>query len=71
MTCPERVATALATLPWVEPDTIKASRTARQARFTITSKVAFDADALRAAISRAGYPRSRMLKGPTEPEEKR
>ena len=68
MSCPERVATALATLPWVEPDTIKASRQLRQAKFTIKSKAAFDEDALKAAISKAGYPRAQVLTWPTELE---
>lgn len=66
MSCPERVATALATLPWVESDTITADRKTRQAKFTITDKAAFDAEAIKATIGKAGYRKAQVLKGPTD-----
>ncbi len=60
------MAEALATLPWVEADSIKASRETRQARFTVKDPGQFNLDQVRSAISKAGYPSTKLLTGPTE-----
>jgi hypothetical protein len=60
------VAEALATLPWVEAGSIKADRTTRQAKFTIKDRTKFNLEEVQSVISKAGYPRTKLLAGPTE-----
>jgi hypothetical protein len=60
------VAEALATLPWVEPDSIKAVRATRQAKFTVKDRNQFDLEQVRSVVSKAGYPSTKLLTGPTE-----
>jgi hypothetical protein len=60
------VAEALATLPWVEADSIKAVRATRQAKFTVKDCAQFDLEAVQKVISKAGYPSTKLLTGPTE-----
>jgi hypothetical protein len=60
------VAEALATLPWVERDSIKASRATRQAKFTVKDRARFDLEEVQAVVGKAGYPKTRLLTGPTE-----
>ena len=57
---------ALASLPWVEPDSINADRNVRQVRFTVKDRAAFDMAAVTAVLDKQGYRRSKLLKGPTE-----
>jgi hypothetical protein len=59
------VAEALATLPWVEPDSIRPDPKARQVRFTVRDRPAFDMEALRAATAKKGYSKVTLLTGPT------
>ena len=61
------MAAALATLPWVEAQTIHADRTARQVRFAVTDRAAFDEAAAVEVVRRAGYRGVRRLLGPTDP----
>ncbi|MBX9622516.1 MAG: hypothetical protein K2X82_01745 [Gemmataceae bacterium] len=61
------MAAAVATLPWVEPDSIFADRKTRQVRFAVTDIAAFDEDAVKDVIRRAGYRGARRLVGPTAP----
>ncbi|AWM41415.1 hypothetical protein GobsT_75420 [Gemmata obscuriglobus] len=42
MTCPQAVKERLATLPWVEPDTITTNGKTRQAKFTLKRGAKFD-----------------------------
>ena len=60
------MAEAIATLPWVEPDSIRPDQRAHQVRFTVNDRQAFDLEALRAAIAKAGYSKVTLLVGPTE-----
>jgi hypothetical protein len=60
------VAEALATLPWVEADSIRAVRATRQAKFTVKDRNQFDLEAVQKVISKAGYPTTKLLTGPTE-----
>lgn len=61
------MADAVASLPWVEPQSIRAVRASRQVKFTLTDRAKFDDPAVTDAIRRAGYDRARLLVGPTEP----
>ena len=60
------MAEALATLPWVERDSIKASRATRQAKFTVKDRTRFNLEEVQQVISKAGYATTRLLAGPTE-----
>jgi copper chaperone CopZ len=64
--CPEKVAAALAKLPWVRTDSIQADRRTRQVKFTVTDRARFNIDKVRDAITLAGYTRTDLLSGPTE-----
>jgi hypothetical protein len=58
---------ALATLPWVEPDSIQPDRSKRQVKFTVKDKAKFDFDAVKAALADKGYDGgAKVLTGPTE-----
>jgi hypothetical protein len=60
------VARTLAALPWVEPETIAASRKTRQVKFTVKDRAAFDPEEVKKTIRAAGYPRAAVLAGPTD-----
>lgn len=66
MDCPAKVAAALATLPWVEENSVRPDRKTRQVRFTLRDRAAFDPDAMRAAIGKRGFNRVAVLAGPTD-----
>ena len=60
------MADALATLPWVEADSIKADRATRQAKFTVKDRAKFNLEEIQSVISKAGYPSTKLLTGPTQ-----
>jgi hypothetical protein len=60
------VSGALATLPWVESDSIQPSREKRQVRFTIKDRNQFDLEAVKSALAAEGYGGAELLTGPTE-----
>ncbi|HVK09013.1 MAG TPA: hypothetical protein VM597_09580 [Gemmataceae bacterium] len=58
---------ALATLPWVETDSIQPSREKRQVKFTVKDKAKFDFEAVKKALADKGYDSgAKILTGPTE-----
>lgn len=58
---------ALASLPWVEPDSIQPDRDRRQVKFTVKDKAKFDFDAVKSALADKGYDSgAKVLTGPTE-----
>jgi hypothetical protein len=58
---------ALATLPWVEPDSIQPDRDKRQVKFTVKDKAKFDFEAVQKALAAKGYDSgAKVLTGPTE-----
>ncbi|MBA4063272.1 MAG: hypothetical protein C0501_06085 [Isosphaera sp.] len=59
------MAAALATLPWVEQTSIVADRRTRQARFTVTDRAKFDLAEVERVVLKAGYPKTKLLTGPT------
>lgn len=65
-TCPDKVTEALTMLAWVEKDSIRADRKARQVRFKVTDRAAFDLEAVRETVSRKGFKGVKLLTGPTE-----
>lgn len=58
------MADALATLPWVEKDSIKTSGATLQAKFTVTDPKAFDEAQLVAVLKKKGYPGAKLEAGP-------
>ncbi|HSQ55591.1 MAG TPA: hypothetical protein VLM40_07580 [Gemmata sp.] len=66
MTCPQRVSDALASLPWVDADSIKADRATRQAKFRVKDRKHFNLEEVQLVISKAGYPTTKLLTGPQE-----
>ena len=63
------MATAIATLPWVETDSIKTEPSKRQVKFTVKDPKQFDEKAVLAALKGAGEKYSSgatKLSGPTE-----
>ena len=66
MSCSAKVTTALKSLPWVEPDTIKTNVSIRQVRFTVKDSKQFDLAAAQEAIKQKGYDNVSLLKGPTD-----
>jgi hypothetical protein len=59
------VTAALRSLPWVEPNSIKADVKIRQVKFTVSDKSSFDLEAAREAIKKKGYDDVSLLVGPT------
>lgn len=58
---------AIATLPWVEPDSINADRGKRQVKFAVKDKAKFDFEAVKKALGDQGYDSgAKLLTGPTE-----
>jgi copper chaperone CopZ len=66
VSCPAKVASAVAALPWVEFESIKADRTSRQVRFTLKDRKQFDIEKVKEVIAEAGYPDASLLAGPTD-----
>ena len=57
---------ALATLPWVEPNSIVVDKKALQAKFTVTSKGAFKEEELKRALGGRYADGMTVLTGPTD-----
>ena len=57
---------ALATLPWVEPQSIVADRNNRQAKFTVKDKKAFNLDEVKQALGERYRDGVTVMTGPTE-----
>ena len=58
---------ALATLPWVEPDSIQPDRGKRQVKFAVKDKTQFDFEAVKAALAEKGYDEgAKVLTAPTD-----
>ncbi len=57
---------ALATLPWVETDSIQPSREKRQVKFAVKDRSKFDMEAVKKVLSDKGYDNASLLTGPTE-----
>jgi hypothetical protein len=60
------VSEAIATLPWVEATSIYADRRKRQVKFTLKDRAQSDFAKLKATVSDAGYPGTKLLTGPTD-----
>ncbi len=56
----------LATLPWVEPDTIKPNGKTRQVKFTVTDRAKFDLQEVKQALTSRYSDGVKVLAGPTE-----
>ncbi len=65
-TCPQKVAEGLALLPWVDPESIHPDRKAKQVRFRIKNRAAFDMEAVKVTIAKKGFKDIQLLTGPTE-----
>ncbi len=61
---------ALASLPWVEPGSIKADGKKRQAKFTVTDAKKFNMDEVKRALGDRYSGGVKMLTGPTAAPEK-
>lgn len=57
---------ALATLPWVESDTITPDKDKMQVKFAVTDPKAYDEAAIVDVLSKKGYDGAKRLIGPTE-----
>lgn len=57
---------ALATLPWVEPASIRADRNTRQVKFTVKDRAQFDFQKLKDTLRDVDYPGTKLLTGPTD-----
>lgn len=55
----------LATLPWVEPDTIKPNGKTRQVKFTIKDRARFDLEEVKRALTPRYDDGVKVLAGPT------
>jgi copper chaperone CopZ len=64
--CPVKVASALASIPWIEADSIKADRKTRQVIFTVKNRAQFDIETVSERVRKAGYAGTKLLSGPTE-----
>jgi copper chaperone CopZ len=62
--CTEEVTTGLASLPWVDQESIHADRKLRQVKFKVTDPASFDLAAARDAIARHGFRNVKLLTGP-------
>jgi hypothetical protein len=61
------VRAALATLPWVEPDSIQPDRGLRQVKFAVKDRKQFDFEAIKSALAEKGYDEgTKILTGPTD-----
>lgn len=57
---------ALASLPWVEPDSVKVDADKRQARFTVKDRGQFNLQAVADVLKDKGYDEVTLLVGPTD-----
>ena len=57
---------ALATLPWVETDSIKADKDVMQVRFAVSDPKQYDEAAIIEVIKKKGYDGAKRLTGPSE-----
>ncbi len=57
---------ALATLPWVESDSIQPDRNKRQVKFKVKDKKQFDFEAVKKVLADKGYDSAKVLTGPTD-----
>jgi copper chaperone CopZ len=64
--CPQKVAVALSTIPWIEADSIRADRKTRQVKFTVKDRSHFDLEMVKDTVRKAGYSGTKLLVGPTE-----
>lgn len=63
---------ALATLPWVEKDTIHTSLSKQEATFGFKKKEDFKLDDVKRVVEASPkYKVSRVVNGPTEPQKKK
>ncbi|HEY7156010.1 MAG TPA: hypothetical protein VH575_18750 [Gemmataceae bacterium] len=60
---------ALATLPWVEQDTIQMNFKARELRFCLKDKSQFNEEALKKALKAEGFPDVQVKTGPSPSSE--
>jgi hypothetical protein len=60
------VSAALTTLPWVEPDTIKADGKKRQVKFTVKDRAKFNLDEVKQALGSRYSDGVKVLSGLTE-----
>ena len=61
---------ALATLPWVEKNTIQTNRSRQEATFGFKSKDDFKLDEVKTVVEKSGrYKVSKVVNGPTEPKK--
>jgi copper chaperone CopZ len=63
--CPQKVAEALALLPWVDAASIQPDRKLRQVRFRVTDRAAFDLQAVKESVAKKGFKDVKLLTGPT------
>jgi hypothetical protein len=64
------VSDALASLPWVEPGSIKADGKKRQAKFTVADPAKFNMDEVKRALGDRYSGGVKLLAGPTPGAEK-
>lgn len=68
MTCPQAVRDNLATLPWVEPDTIAPNGKTRQVKFTVRRGAKFDLEEVKQALTPRYADGAKVLAGPSPVE---
>jgi hypothetical protein len=61
---------ALATLPWVEHDSIKMDFKKRELTFGFKDRASFDAEAVKAALEKEKFKDVELLAGPKDQENK-
>jgi copper chaperone CopZ len=64
--CAQEVTEGLALLPWVDAGSIQPDRKARQVRFRVKDRAAFDMEAVKETIARKGFKDVTLLTAPTE-----
>lgn len=57
---------ALATLPWVETDSIKPDKDKMQVKFAVADKKAYDEAAIVEVLKKKGYDGAKKMTGPTD-----
>jgi hypothetical protein len=64
------VRAALATLPWVEKDTIQTNTARQEATFGFKKKEDFNLDEVKGVVGKSGkYKVTGVVKGPTDPRK--
>jgi len=64
--CAQEVTEGLALLPWVDAESIQPDRKARQVRFRVKDRAAFDMEAVKETIARKGFKDVKLLTAPTQ-----